>query len=127
MKMWAEPIEILGLEKQNVALPYQKEEWFYKYKDGTLFPYYKEDIKKVINPLQPCTFLPLFQELDIPFFEDQWLLYLTREIEKNSVSNVFGKYLSWCKLKAIKSYGFKDSTRCFLSMDEYHNFKYIVR
>lgn len=124
---WARPITELGLEKQDVTLPHQREEWFFKYKDGTLFPYYKEDIKKVINVFKPSTFLPIMQELDIPFYEEQWLLYINRCIEKNGdFKTIFGKYLSWCKLKDIRMRTFKESDKFFTSGYAYDEFKYIV-
>lgn len=127
---FAAPFETLGLIKQ---INLEDENLFYKDKNNNIFPYLKTDICNKINVFKPCTFFPIFQELDIPFIEDQWLLIIKRNIEKgikekDLALKTFGKYLSWCKLFDIKNNGFKDSNRFFtdwLSGDDYKNFHYI--
>ena len=125
---YAEPLKELGLVQQNLDSSNQKAEWFYTDKQGKIFPYYKTDIKKIINVFKPSTFLPIFQELDIPFYEEKWLELINRCIENNGdFSNIFGKYLAWCKLFDIKSCGFKHSNRFFISICDYKNFIYKIK
>lgn len=125
-KPFAEPFYELGLTPQDITLPYQKESYFYKRKDGTIFPYYKEDIKKQIDVFKPYTFLPIFKELDIPFYEEEWLRLIQRNMEKgHDLSLIFGKYLAKMKLHDFKIRGFEDSDRFFATIDAYKHFKYI--
>ena len=130
---YAESIKELGLVKQELNdiqnfNDTQKQTYFYTDKQGNIFPYYKEDIKKVINVLKPSTFLPIFQELDIPFYEEVWLENINRCIESNgNLSNIFGRYLAWCKLFDIKNRGFKDSNKFFIDIYEYRNHTYQVK
>lgn len=127
-KPWAESIETLNLVKQDINHDYQKSEWFYTYKDGTIFPFYKSDIKKIINVFKPSTFLPIFQELDIPFYEEKWLHLINQCIEKNGdFSCIFGKYLAWCKLFDIRRFGFQDSNKFFMNSYDYDNFIYTIK
>ena len=128
-KPWAESIDTLGLLKQNIALPYQKEEWFYKYKDGKLFPYYKEDIKKKINVYKPCTFFPVLQALDVPFYEEEWLRMIKRQLERGSgdLSSIFGRYLAKMYLHDFRNFGFSDSSKFFSDWYDYHEFEYIPK
>lgn len=122
-------IEELGIEKQTLDWSYQKEEWFYKYKDNvTICPYYKEDINKVINPYKPYTFFPFLKEFDIPFIESYWLRLIKKTLERGqSLNNIFGKYLAWCKLKDIKYNTFKDSNKFFIDGYEYKEFEYKLK
>lgn len=122
----AESFDKLGLVKQDITLSYQKESDFYKRKDGTIFPYYKKDIKKQINVFKPSTFLPIFQELDIPFYENEWLKLIERCIEKGQdFSSIFGKYLAKMKLYDFKIRNFSDSDKFFSDIYDYRNFRYI--
>lgn len=121
-------IEDLGIKKQFLDVSYQKEEWFYKYKDNTICPYYREDIKKVINPYKPCTFFPFLKEFDIPFVESYWLHLIKMTLEKRrDLNNIFGKYLAWCKLNDIKHLTFKDSNKFFADGYEYKSFEYKLK
>lgn len=100
-------IEELGLTKQNID-----EGQFYKYKDGSIFPYYKEDIKRKINVFKPDTFLPLLKELDVPFIPSEWFNKVKHQISKGNgdIANVFGQYISLMYLKAWRGFGFEDAT-----------------
>ena len=116
-------IEELGLIRQNIG-----EEQFYKYKDGSIFPYYKEDIKREINVFKPNTFLPLFKELDIPFIPHIWLETIKRVMKKgNDLSTVFGQYLAkMYHLKGFKEFGFEDSKQfCVSDIDTYCKQTYV--
>ena len=94
-------IEELGLKKRHFDPEFDKEEWFYKDKNGNLFPYWKEDIKKYVDPHKPATFLQLLQELDIPFIELQWKNILGKAYNSNNptqqIQSVFARYLSLMK------------------------------
>lgn len=102
-------IEELGLSKQDTTFSFQKEKWFWKKKDGTLFPYYKEEINKKINIFKPETFLPILKELDVPFLEEEWLMTIEQSIRKKNLSNIFGKYLAKMKLCSFRCMGFSNS------------------
>ena len=106
-------IEELGLKKRHFDPEFDKEEWFYKDKNGNLFPYWKEDIKKYVDPHKPATFLQLLQELDIPFIELQWKNILGKAYNSNNptqqIQSVFARYLSLMKLKGYRGYSFNDT------------------
>ena len=90
------------------------EDKFYKYKNGEFCHYSKEDIKNHIDVYNPETFLPFIVEFDIPFMPYHWIKFIQRaENQDNSftISNVFGKYLEYCKLWGYRSFSFKDSER----------------
>lgn len=113
-------IEEFGLKKRHFDPEFDKEEWFYKDKNGNLFPYWKEDIKKYVDPHKPATFLQLLQELDIPFIEREWKNILGKAYNSNNptqqIQSVFSRYLSLMKLRGYRSYGFND-TRFFIELD----------
>lgn len=88
------------------------EEWFYKTKDGEIYPYYKDDICNEIDIYRPDTFLPFLKALDYPFIEEVWLDTIERLIEHNTAPTsraVFGRYLSKIRLKSWAHLRFKDS------------------
>lgn len=127
---FAAKFETLNLIKQNDLTD---ESLFYKDKKGNIFPYLKTDICDKIDVFKPCTFFPILQELDIPFYEWRWLGYIERAIEGNIPKekialDIFGRYLGWCKLYDNKNRGFKDSDKFFtdwLMGSDYFNFHYI--
>ena len=128
---WAESIEVLDLKKQDLTLFYDKpiellETLFFKTKTGDFFPYLKEDIYNKIDVFKPSSFLPLFKELDIPFYEEEWLSLIRRQIKKgNQLSYIFGKYLAKMKLFDFKNTGFKNSNKFFQDYYSYQRFTYI--
>ena len=125
---WAEPIEVLDLKKQDLTLFCDKpmEALFFKTKTGDFFPYLKEDIYNKINVFKPCTFLPLFQELDIPFYEEEWLRLIRVQIKKGrQLSYIFGRYLSKMKLFDFKKTSFKNSNRFFQDGYNYLHITYV--
>jgi hypothetical protein len=126
---WARPIETLGLKKQDLSLLNPSEEdYFFKTKTDEIFPYYKEDIYKAINVFKPSTFLPLFKELDIPFYEEIWLELIQRQMKcGNQLSFVFGKYLAKMKLFDFKKATFRDSNKFFIDVYEYDTFIYVPK
>lgn len=108
------------LKKRNFDPEFDREEWFYKDKKGNIFPYWKEDIRRYVDPHKPVTFISLLQELDIPFIEEQWIRLLERAYNHNNPSvqlqNIFGKYLSLMKLRGFRNYTFLD-TSFFIGKD----------
>jgi len=130
---FAASIESLGLRKITDPYFLKNENLFYKYKDGTILPYYKEDIWKVVDIYKPCTFFPILQELDIPFIEERWLDLIKSCVvrnERNLTAQVLGKYISWCKLRDIEQNTFKNSNRFFidwLTGSDYNNFHYNLK
>lgn len=94
--------EDLGLERQNIALPFQKEEWFYHLKDGSLYPYYKEDIQKIdIFDIEAIKLI--CKDMDYPFFIDQWLSLIKVTLERHrSIKSIFGKYIAKMRLFSFK-------------------------
>lgn len=112
IKNWKEIKEIksideLGLTKYEAPF---NPELFYKYKDGIYCPYIKRDIQAYIDPLEPETFLPFIKAFDIPFSPNKWIKDITYLLEENkSLINVFGRYLSYCKLKGFRYFSFENS------------------
>lgn len=108
-------IEELGLKKRYFDPEFDKEEWFYKDKNGNIVPYWREDIKKYIDPHKPATFLHLLQEFDIPFIELEWKNLLAKAYNSNNptqqIQSVFARYLSQMKLWSYRDYTFNDT--CF--------------
>lgn len=122
---WAESIESLEIQKQDLSQSFNEED-FFKTKDNQIFPYYKKDIYKIINVYKPKTFLPFFQALDIPFYEEEWLDMIKKQIEHGKeLYFVFGKYLSRMKLCDYRNTTFKNSNKFFTDRYTYNNFVYI--
>ena len=121
---WAEPIESLPIIKRDPSFFNIEEFWLNKNKE--IFPYLKEDIKIYVNPYKPFTFLPILQELDMPFYEERWIQYLRNGMEKGCVKNTIGKYINFCKLFDVKGQGFQNSSRIFEDRDSYFKCEYIV-
>ena len=123
------------LKKRHYNPEFDKEEWFYKDKNGNLFPYWKEDIEKYIDPHKPATFLQLLQELDIPFIEREWKNLLAKAYNSNNptqrIQSVFARYLSLMKLQGYRVYTFND-TCLFIGQnvdpfEEYMEVEYIPK
>lgn len=85
-------------------------ELFFKYKNNKPYPYFKEDIINEVNLFIPKTFLWIMKDLDIPYFESEWLNLIVNALDKNKdIKYIIGIYISKMKLKGLKSYTFKDS------------------
>lgn len=78
--------------------------WYYKCRDGS---YYlgatKQELKKIIE-LEKA--VPYLKEMDYPIVLKQWKNYK----EKYKI-NFFGRYISWCRLAAIRTFGYNDSNK----------------
>ena len=88
-----------------------KNEFFY-YKDrkGELYKKAtKSEIKEMINPFLPSTFIPLLKDMDYPYLEDAWGQTLAKAAEKNATKTVIGKYIAKMNLPSYRSFTFKNS------------------
>lgn len=119
--------EDLGLIKRNVNAWNDKDKLFYRLKNGELYPYLKEDIRKVlVNPYDFEKIKAILKDMDFPFFIDQWLFIVNCNLENfGEYGNVFGKYVSKMKLCSFKCMDYKKSkeSRFVCSCDD--NFDYL--
>lgn len=80
--------------------------WYYKCRDGS---YYlsatKQELRKIWD-LEKA--IPHLKAMDYLIIPAQWDMYL------RGGNPVFGKYVSWCNLPAIKSFGSNDSERFYM-------------
>lgn len=80
--------------------------WYYKCRDGS---YYlgatKQELRKIWNLEEAIPHLKAMDYLIVPA---QWDMYL------HGGNPVFGKYVSWCNLPAIKSFGSNDSEEFYM-------------
>lgn len=80
--------------------------WYYKCRDGSYyFGATKQELRKIQNLEEAIPYLKAMDYLIIPA---QWNMYLRQG------KPVFGKYVSWCNLPAIKSFGSNDSERFYM-------------
>lgn len=83
------------------------DKWYFKCRDGS---YYlgatKQELKKIIELNNA---IPHLKAMDYPIVLKQWKNYK----EKYEI-NFFGRYISWCRLAAIKTFGYNDS-KLFIS------------
>ena len=90
----------------------------------------KEDIKAVVNPLKPTTFLPLLELFDVPYFEEEWLRMICSISEdpfRWNNKTIFGSYLSKMKLNAYKPFGFKDSMTLYGEIEDLLDIEYVIQ
>ena len=123
-------IEELGLKKHEYDPIWDNEAWFYKDKNGKVIPYLREDIKQIVDPLKPSTFLPLLELFDVPYFEEEWIKIMCSISENPDRWNrrtVFGSYLSKMKLRAYKHFGFKDSMTLYGDIEDLLNIEYCIQ
>lgn len=82
------------------------DKWYFKCRDGS---YYlgatKQELRKIWD-LEKA--IPHLKAMDYLIVSGQWNMYLRKEIP------VFGAYVSWCNLPAIKSFGSNDSERFYM-------------
>ena len=82
------------------------DKWYFKCRDGS---YYlgatKQELKEIKNLEEAIPYLKAMDYLIIPA---QWNIYLRQG------NSVFGKYISWCNLPAIKSFGSNDSEEFYM-------------
>ena len=75
--------------------------WYFKCRDGS---YYLGATKQELRKIKDFNdAIPHLKAMDYLIIPSQWNMYLRKG------NSVFGKYISWCRLAAIKSFGYNDS------------------
>lgn len=70
----------------------------------------KVEMQNLIDPLQPRSFIKVLEELDIPFFEDEWLRIIENKLNRNhSLAYTMGAYIALMNLKGFCNFTFVDS------------------
>lgn len=78
--------------------------------DNFYTKYTKEEIRDMIDPFKPATFIPFLQDMDYPYFESEWGWKLAQTCShQKEIKTVFGKYISTMRLYGYKFYRFEDS------------------
>ena len=84
-----------------------------KYPDGRL-SICKDCVCRDINIYDPLTFIPILQELDVPYIQFEWDKYIINAIsqDKEPTSRmILGKYLSYMNLRGFRHLRYEDSNR----------------
>lgn len=66
----------------------------------------------MVDNFNPDTFMPLLEQIDIPYLPDIWMEHVKRYCKdptKVTGMTVIGRYISTMRLKQHRDYGFKDS------------------
>ena len=70
----------------------------------------KITLRNIIDPLQPRTFIKFLVEMDLPFFEEEWIRMIEGVLNQNApTSFVIGKYIAKMNLPAFRQFTFEDS------------------
>ena len=86
--------------------------YLYKKRNGNIYPYFKENIKKQINPFDSNTFINILKEMDYPFIQEEWDMLIKQCLKKKGLLNtILGKYISLMQTKSFKNFTFKDSNK----------------
>lgn len=82
----------------------------------------KKCMTMFVDNWDPNTFLPILQEIDIPYIKEEWDKTLAREVEKHpdkiTGMTVIGKYLAKMRIKQFKDYRWADSEKIQQDRDE---------
>ena len=79
-------------------------------RDGRICSVDKVTLRSIIDPLQPRTFIKFLEEMDLPFFEDEWIRTIENILNRNApVSFVIGGYIAKMNLPAFRQFTFEDS------------------
>lgn len=86
---------------------------FYTKRNGEKLAKCKHCATMFVDNWDPSTFLPILEEIDVPYIEDEWNEILRKITDASSITGmtVLGKYLSKMKLKQWKIYSWADSDR----------------
>lgn len=90
---------------------------YYKDKHGNWYTKYtKSDLRNMINPLNPDTFIPILKEMDYPYIESIWRSCLAQSANTACKSlnyspklRVFAHYIARMQTIAFQNKTFKDS------------------
>lgn len=83
-----------------------------KYKNG-----YLDECKKCftmhINIHEPASFLPMLEEIDVPYIESEWEALVERygNNPKTTSTAIFGRYIAKMKLRQYSKYTYKDTEK----------------
>lgn len=83
----------------------------------------KKCLTMFVDNWNPDTFIPVLQEIDVPYVKDEWDKTLERELEKTSPDKItgmtiVGKYLAKMRIKQFKDFRFADSEALQAKNDE---------
>lgn len=82
-------------------------EKYFKQRDGSYYTKFtKEQLYNKIDPCNIITFLPFLEEMDYPFFSEEWQRCLKMGKMKN---NCLGRYIALMNLRGYRGYTFKDT------------------
>ena len=72
--------------------------------------YTKEEIRNMIDPFRPETFIFILKDMNYPYFEREWGNILSKSYKNyRGIKAVIGKYIAKMQLKGYKIFTFKDS------------------
>ena len=83
-----------------------------KYPDGGRMPECKQCMTMFVDNWNPDTFLPILEELDIPYIPKEWNTLLIRygkDPLKVTGTTILGRYISKMKLNQYKEYRWADN------------------
>ena len=69
--------------------------------------YTKEEIRDMIDPFKPETFIPILKDLNYPYFESEWGDILSNSF--GGTKTVIGRYIAKMRLNGYKYFTFEDS------------------
>lgn len=84
-----------------------------KYPDGFL-PECKKCCTRHVDNWDPATFLPILEEIDVPYIEKEWASLLEKygqDRKKLTGVSILGRYLSKMKLNQYKEFHWEDTER----------------
>ena len=72
--------------------------------------YTKEEIRDIVNPFKPETFIPILKDMNYPYFEREWGNTLSKIYKSfGGAKAIFGRYIAKMRLNDYKNFTFKDS------------------
>lgn len=83
----------------------------------------KKCLTMFVDNWNPDTFIPILEEIDVPYVKDEWDKTLERELEKTEPSKItgmtiIGKYLAKMRIKQFKDARFADSEKLQAKIDD---------
>ena len=72
--------------------------------------YTKEEIRDMIDPFKPETFISILKDMNYPYFESEWGNTLSQSCRiPGGAKTTIGRYISKMRLCGYKNFTFKDS------------------
>lgn len=87
---------------------------FYKSRSGEYAMLCKKCLTAHVDNYDPKTFVPILEELDIPFVKEEWNILLDRAVKSGKPitgTTVFGRYLAKMRLNQWKNYSYADTEK----------------